>query len=232
METPMGALNAGLPAGWRKALASTLTAPGWAKVERGLAAARAREAVIYPEPEAIFRALALTPAEAVKVVILGQDPYHGPHQAMGLSFAVPRGERLPPSLRNIYKELKADLGVPPAVHGDLTAWAKQGVLLLNSILSVESGKPGSHAGLGWEECTDAIVRYLGHSKQPMVFILWGSHAAKKAGLIDEHTHLILKAPHPSPLSAHRGFFGSRPFSQANEFLVKHGRTPIDWRLPS
>ena len=169
------------------------------------------------------------------MVILGQDPYHGPGQAHGLCFSVQPGVRTPPSLVNIYKEMASDLGIPPARHGYLKHWAEQGVLLLNNVLTVESGQAASHQGKGWEKFTDAAVAAVAADPAPKVFILWGSHAQRKAanvpGLGADGPHLILRAPHPSPLSAHNGFFGSRPFSQANAFLEAHGRGAIDWRLP-
>jgi uracil-DNA glycosylase len=178
-------------------------------------------------------ALELTPLDAVKVVILGQDPYHGPGQAHGLCFSVQDGVRVPPSLINIYKELLADLGLPIPAHGNLTSWAQQGVLLLNASLTVEDGKPASHARLGWEAITDAVVAAVAAKAEPCVFLLWGSHARKKAGhvpgLMHSH-HLVLTAPHPSPLSAHSGFLGCRHFSQANAFLETAGRGVVDWRL--
>ena len=176
----------------------------------------------------------LTPLEDVKVVILGQDPYHGPGQAMGLAFGVDIGIRLPPSLKNIFKELQSDLGVPPVQCGDLSHWARQGVLLLNTSLTVEDGRAGSHSGKGWEAVTDACVAAVAARHEPSVFILWGAHAQKKAervaGLEEGGRHCIIRSAHPSPLSAHRGFFGSRPFSKANDFLAAHGRVPIDWNL--
>ena len=190
--------------------------------------------VVYPPRDCRFRALELTPLESVRVVILGQDPYHGPGQAMGLCFAVPEGERVPPSLANIYKELASDLGLAPPAHGDLSGWARQGVLLLNKSLTVEHGKAGSHAGRGWEAVTDACVAAVAERPEPSVFILWGSHAQTKAARIPalqgQSRHLIIRSPHPSPLSAYRGFFGSRPFSRANAFLEAHGRGRIEWNL--
>ncbi len=188
--------------------------------------------VIFPPRGERLAALAMTPLEQVRVVILGQDPYHGPGQAHGLSFSVREGVQLPPSLRNIYQEIASDLGVKPPASGDLTRWAKQGVLLLNNTLTVQSGHAGSHAGRGWDAITDACVAAVVEQGLPTVFILWGSHAHKKAnrvsGLGSADHHLIIKSPHPSPLSAHRGFFGSKPFSQANAFLEAHGRGAIDW----
>ena len=203
-----------------------------------LATVRAeREAgkVIYPPATEVFNAFKLTELDDVKVVILGQDPYHGPDQAHGLCFSVLPGVRTPPSLVNIYKEMQSDLGIPPARHGYLKHWAEQGVLLLNNCLTVEAGQAASHQGKGWEKFTDAAVAAVAADPAPKVFILWGSHAQRKAanvpGLGADGPHLILRAPHPSPLSAHNGFFGSRPFSQANAFLEAHGRGAIDWRLP-
>lgn len=187
--------------------------------------------VIYPRGTEYFAALNHTPFEKVKVVILGQDPYHGPNQAHGLCFSVRPGVDVPPSLVNIYKELKADLGIEPPDHGYLTPWADQGVLLLNATLSVEAGKAGSHQGKGWEQFTDAIIHALNEDREGLVFVLWGSYAQKKGAFIDTQKHLVLKGPHPSPLSAHRGFFGCKHFSKINEYLISKGQTPIDWRLP-
>ena len=189
---------------------------------------------IYPPRDCRLRALELTPLGSVRVVILGQDPYHGPGQAMGLCFAVPAGEAVPPSLVNIYKELESDLGIARRAHGDLSAWARQGVLLLNNSLTVEHGRAGSHAGRGWETVTDTCVAAVAERPEPSVFILWGSHAQAKAARIPalqgESRHLVIRSPHPSPLSAYRGFFGSRPFSRANAFLEAHGRDRIEWDL--
>lgn len=185
---------------------------------------------IYPRANDWFHALDSTPLEQVKVVILGQDPYHGLGQAHGLCFSVQPGVKTPPSLVNIYKELESDLGIERADHGNLDAWAKQGVLLLNAVLTVEAHQAGSHQGKGWEKFTDAIIELVNQRGQPAVFILWGSYAQKKAGFIDTSKHLVLKSVHPSPLSAHRGFFGSKPFSQTNEFLEKHGLKAIDWQV--
>lgn len=183
---------------------------------------------IYPPAPLVFNAFALCPLAQVKVVILGQDPYHGPGQAMGLSFSVPDGIRVPPSLRNIYKEIRDDVGGDVPESGNLERWATQGVLLLNATLTVEHGNAGSHQGRGWETFTDAVIRTVSQEREHVVFMLWGAYAGRKAELIDGTKHLILQAPHPSPLSAHRGFFGSRQFSQANEYLTTHGQTPIDW----
>jgi uracil-DNA glycosylase len=186
---------------------------------------------IYPDASNVFQAFVLTPFDDVRVVILGQDPYHGAGQAMGLSFSVPEAVKIPPSLRNIYQELHTDLGLALPTHGNLTHWATQGVLLLNSVLSVEGGMPGSHAGLGWEQFTDAVIRILSERRERLVFILWGNYAKQKAALIDTTKHTIITSPHPSPFSAYSGFFGSRPFSQTNAALERYGYTPIDWSLP-
>lgn len=185
---------------------------------------------IYPAAQDIFTALDACPFEQVKVVILGQDPYHGPGQAHGLCFSVQKGVAIPPSLMNIYKELATDVGVIPPAHGHLISWAQQGVLLLNTVLTVEDGKAGSHHKRGWELFTDRIVEVLNEKKKNLVFILWGSPAQKKAAKVDGTKHLLLKSVHPSPLSSYRGFFGSKPFSQTNAYLQKHGIAPIDWKL--
>ncbi len=187
-------------------------------------------ATIYPPKGQWFRAFELTNFDQVKVVILGQDPYHNPGQAQGLSFSVPEGTPLPPSLRNIYQEIASDLGADPGTNGDLSAWANQGVLLLNSVLTVEENTPGAHANQGWEVFTDTVIQLISEHKEHVVFLLWGAYAQKKAVLIDASKHLVLRAPHPSPLSAHRGFFGSRHFSQTNDYLKMHGLTPINWTL--
>lgn len=189
------------------------------------------QAVIYPPGEKIFSALNSTPFDQVRVVILGQDPYHGPGQAHGLCFSVQHGVRVPPSLANIYREIHSDLGIEPAHHGYLQSWAEQGVLLLNAVLTVERGQAGSHQGKGWEKFTDAIVQLLNDEREGLVFMLWGSYAMKKGAVIDRRKHLVLKAPHPSPLSAYRGFLGCRHFSCANEYLVEQGCMPVDWSVP-
>ena len=185
---------------------------------------------IYPEMYSIFNALHYTDYDDVKAVILGQDPYHGPNQAHGLSFSVRRGVPAPPSLVNIYKEMKDDLGFSIPSHGCLGKWAKQGVLLLNTVLTVRAGEANSHRDMGWEEFTDHIIKILNERDRPMVFILWGAPAIRKESMIDQTKHLVVKSPHPSPLSAYRGFFGSKPFSRTNQYLVKNGIDPIDWRL--
>lgn len=186
------------------------------------------ERVIYPPKDYIFNALKLTSYKDTKVVIVGQDPYHGEHQAHGLSFSVQKGVKVPPSLQNIYKELESDLGIPPRNDGDLTGWAKQGVLLLNAVLTVEKDKAASHRNLGWEPMTDYIIKLLNKKEEPVVFILWGNFAKEKANLITNPHHYIIMSPHPSPFSAYSGFFGSKPFSKTNEFLVKNNLSPIDW----
>ena len=183
---------------------------------------------IHPDMYHIFEAFEWTPFSKVKVVILGQDPYHGPNQAHGLSFSVLPGVKVPPSLQNIYKELQADLGYPPVNHGYLEKWAKQGVLLLNSVLTVRDGQAFSHRNQGWEQFTDAVIHRLAQDREHLVFILWGAYAQRKGEFVDRSRHLVLQSPHPSPLSAHRGFFGNRHFSRANEYLVAHGIEPILW----
>ncbi len=197
-----------------------------------LIAEKAAGKPIYPKGLEWFAALDATPLENVRVVILGQDPYHGEGQAHGLCFSVQHGVRPPPSLINIYKEMKTDLGEDPPNHGNLKSWAEQGVLLLNSVLTVEANKAASHQGKGWERFTDAIIQLVNDQPYPVVFILWGSYAQKKAAFVDHTKHLVLKSVHPSPLSAYNGFFGSKPFSQANAFLKSKGRGEIDWRLAS
>ena len=189
--------------------------------------------VIYPKGSEYFNAFNSTSFEKVRVVILGQDPYHGPDQAHGLCFSVQHGVETPPSLVNIFKEIQGDLGLSPADfrHGHLKAWADQGVLLLNSVLTVEAGRAASHQGRGWETFTDRAISLLNEEKDRLVFMLWGAYAQKKGAVIDQTRHLVLCAPHPSPLSAHRGFLGCRHFSKANAYLVQHGMEPIDWRLP-
>lgn len=186
---------------------------------------------IYPAGDRIFAALNHTPFESIKVVILGQDPYHGPGQAHGLCFSVLPGVPVPPSLLNIYKELATDLGIPPANHGYLRSWAEQGVLMLNSVLTVERNKAASHRGQGWETFTDHIAHIIDAEHDGVAFILWGSYAQKKGAFIDRSKHLVLESPHPSPLSASRGFFGTSPFSKVNEWLERQGREPVDWTLP-
>lgn len=190
---------------------------------------RRQEVRVFPEENNVFNALELTPFESVKVVILGQDPYHGFGQAHGLSFSVQKGIPLPPSLKNIYKELQEDIGGELQTEGDLSYWAKQGVLLLNTVLTVEEGNANSHKGMGWERLTNRLIESLNELKHPVIFILWGKPAQDKEKLITNPNHVLLKAPHPSPLSAYRGFFGSKPFSRVNDILIQHGQTPIRWK---
>jgi len=216
---------------WKAPLQPQFDATYMAELKSFLSAERAAGKTIYPKGSEWFAALDATPLESVRVVILGQDPYHGEGQAHGLCFSVQRGVRPPPSLLNIYKEMKTDLGVDLPNHGNLKTWAQQGVLLLNSVLTVEANKAASHQGKGWERFTDAIIQLVNDQPHPVVFILWGSYAQKKAAFVDHTKHLVLKSVHPSPLSVHNGFFGSKPFSQANAFLQSKGRGEIDWRLP-
>lgn len=187
-----------------------------------------KSATVYPPPKFIFRAFELTPFNTVKVVILGQDPYHGAGQANGLSFAVPPGVRLPPSLQNIFKELEADIGPVTNKTGDLERWASQGILLLNATLTVRASTPGSHQNKGWEQFTDAVIKALNDQKEHLVFILWGNYAKQKGAHIDRARHLIIQSAHPSPFAAHSGFFGSKPFSKTNEYLESQGEKPVDW----
>ena len=186
--------------------------------------------IVYPPKNFVFNALKLTSYENTKVVIVGQDPYHGEGEAHGLSFSVQKGVKIPPSLQNIYKELENDLGIKPAKYGDLTKWAEEGVLLLNAVLTVEKDKPASHRNLGWELLTDYIIKALNEKDDPIIFILWGNFAKEKRKYITNPKHLVLTSPHPSPYSANSGFFGSKPFSKTNEFLIKNNKKPIDWQL--
>ncbi len=221
---------------WLEPLRGEFASDYMAALRAFLVAEKDAGKAIFPKGPEWFRALDLTPLEDVRVVILGQDPYHGPGQAHGLCFSVKPGTRTPPSLVNIYKEMQADLGIPPARHGFLEHWAQQGVLLLNSVLTVQMGNAASHQGRGWERFTDAVIRLINARAEPVVFMLWGSHAQKKAAFVDSidrgGRHLVIKSAHPSPLSAHNGFLGSRPFSKTNDFLIGRGEKPIDWALPS
>ncbi len=212
---------------WKTALATEFEQPYFTELATTVRQAYLAEA-IYPPPQLVFNAFAHTPFNRVRVVILGQDPYHGPGQAHGLSFSVPEGVRTPPSLLNMYKEIKSDLGTDIPSSGNLERWADQGVLLLNSTLTVRAGLAGSHQGLGWEQFTDAVIQKLSDEKEHLVFMLWGRYAHEKGKHIDATRHLILKAAHPSPLSAHNGFFGSRHFSQCNDYLGEHGIKSITW----
>lgn len=224
--------NVKLEDSWKAALSGEFSSPYMAELKSFLKAEIEAGKWVFPKGSEYFRALDLTPLDRVKVVILGQDPYHGDGQAHGLCFSVQPDVRIPPSLINIYKELETDLGIAPARRGYLESWAKQGVLLLNSVLTVERGQAASHRGRGWERFTDAVIAQVNDLAHPVVFLLWGSYAQKKADFVDTSRHLVLKAPHPSPLSAHTGFFGCRHFSKANAFLERNGIEPIDWRLPA
>lgn len=221
-----------LESGWKDALTPALLTDSFGQLREFLRERQQAGATLYPPAPMIFNAFALTPLDRVRVVIVGQDPYHGPRQANGLAFSVQRSLPLPPSLVNIFHELATDLGVTAPKHGDLTHWAEQGVLLLNSVLTVEAGQPTSHQGQGWEKFTDAVIDAVNAHTEHTVFILWGAYAQKKGNKIDLERHLVLKAAHPSPLSANRGgFFGCRVFSRANQYLLQHGRPAIDWQLP-
>lgn len=215
---------------WQEVLKDEFEAPYYQQLRQFLKK-EYQEQVVFPEMNHIWEAFEWTPYDKVKVVILGQDPYHGPNQAHGLSFSVQPTIKTPPSLVNIYKELQSDLGIPPVNHGYLKSWADQGVLLLNTVLTVRNGQANSHRGQGWETLTDAVIKKLNERATPIVFILWGKPSISKLKLIDTTRHAVITAPHPSPLSAYRGFFGSKPFSKTNEALIKFGETPINWQLP-
>lgn len=217
-----------LEPGWKMALIDEFEKPYMLELKSFLKTELDGKKKIYPNPTLFFHAFNTTPVEDVRVVIIGQDPYHGPGQAHGLSFSVPKGVAIPPSLQNIYKEMADDLGGEIPASGDLTHWAEQGVLLLNATLSVEAHKAGSHQKKGWEVFTDRAIEVLSEMGDGIVFVLWGSYAQKKGEIIDQNRHLVLKSPHPSPLSAHRGFFGSKPFSQINRYLEEQGEEPIRW----
>jgi uracil-DNA glycosylase len=221
-----------LPPSWREPLLTELNAPYMGKLTDFLLTESQAGKTIYPDKSEWLRALEATALESVRVVILGQDPYHGARQAHGLSFSVQHGTRIPPSLSNIFKELKSDLDISPSFHGNLEYWAAQGVLLLNAVLTVEAGQAAAHKNRGWEQFTDSIIRLLNRQPRSIVFVLWGNYAQKKAVLVDDRKHLILKSAHPSPLSAHNGFFGSKPFSKINDFLILSGQTGINWSLPA
>jgi len=217
---------------WLSRLDDQFDQPYMTKLRKFLITRKQHHSVIYPPGAQIFNALNSTHFDDVRVVILGQDPYHGPGQAHGLCFSVLPGTRIPPSLANIYREIESDLGIAKPAHGYLQSWADQGVLLLNAVLTVERGQAGSHQGKGWEQFTDTIVQLLNNQRQGLVFMLWGSYAMKKGAVINQRKHLVLKAPHPSPLSAHRGFLGCRHFSSANQYLQEQQSSPIDWSVPA
>jgi uracil-DNA glycosylase len=219
-----------LPGGWQPLLKGEMEKPYYVRL-RAFVDEERRTHVIYPPQEEVFTAFCLTPFAQARVLILGQDPYHGPGQAHGLAFSVRPGVRPPPSLVNVFKELRDDLGCSVPNNGYLEPWARQGVMLLNAVLTVRAGEPNSHKGKGWETFTDAVIRLLAEREEPVVFVLWGGYAAKKAQLIDRTRHRIVQSAHPSPLSARRGFFGSRPFSQINRYLQSFGTDPIDWQIP-
>lgn len=218
--------------GWKQVLKEEFNQPYFQQIALHLKVEKSQGKTIYPPGSLIFNAFDTTPLEKVKVVIIGQDPYHGPGQAHGLCFSVPFGVPPPPSLVNIFKELQSDVGIPLPNHGNLMHWAKQGVFLLNASLTVRAGEPMSHARIGWAQFTDNVIRKISSEKDHVVFLLWGKFAQEKRILVDQNKHLILRSVHPSPLSAHAGFFGCRHFSQANEYLIQHGIDPIDWSLPS
>lgn len=221
-------MEVNMEASWNKALSNLFDKPYFKQIAAHLKTERALKTIIYPKGSLIFNAFEQTPFDKVKVVILGQDPYHNPEQAMGLSFSVPDGIKIPPSLMNIYKELNKDIGMPIPTTGNLTKWANQGVLLLNAVLTVRANEPASHAKIGWMNFTDDVIQLLSNERKDLVFLLWGNFAQQKQIYIDATKHKILKAAHPSPFSAHNGFFGCKHFSTTNEYLVKHHQNPIDW----
>lgn len=223
-------MNVKIEASWKEVLADEFKKPYFKQITEHLKTEKAQGKIIYPPGPLIFNAFEHTPVKNVKVVILGQDPYHGPKQAMGLSFSVPKGVPPPPSLINIFKELQEDVGVPIPGNGDLTKWADQGVMLLNASLTVRAGEPMSHSKIGWHIFTDCVIRKISELKEHVVFLLWGKFAQEKKDLIDTKKHHILKAAHPSPLSASHGFFGCRHFSKTNSYLMKQGLDPVDWAL--
>ena len=220
-----------LDASWLNEMGDEFEKPYMGELRQFLLEEKQKGKTIFPPGQQIFAALDRTPFGKVKVVILGQDPYHGPGQAHGLSFSVQAGVAPPPSLVNIYKEMESDLGLTPPPHGCLNSWADQGVLLLNSVLTVEARQAGSHQGRGWENFTDRVIRELEQKRENLVFILWGSYARKKGSFISRERHMVIESPHPSPLSSYRGFFGSKPFSRANAYLEATGQQPVEWKLP-
>lgn len=220
-------MDVNLEPSWKKALAAEFAKPYFMELVN-FVKTEYKSGIVYPPGKQIFHALDMTPLDQVKVVILGQDPYHGPKQAMGLAFGVNEGITIPPSLQNIYKEIESDLGIKAPATGNLETWAKQGVLLLNATLTVRAATPGSHQKRGWEQFTDAIIEVLNRDKQNLVFMLWGKYAQEKGALIDDKKHLVLKAPHPSPFSAHTGFLGCKHFSKCNDYLLSQGKEAINW----
>ncbi len=224
----MESVNIQIESSWKKVLTSEFEMPYFIELSKKVREAYLGSTPVYPPSKTVFRAFELCPFDSVKVVILGQDPYHGAGQAHGLCFSVQDGVRTPPSLQNIYKEIKDDIGTDIPTGGNLEGWAPQGVLLLNSVLTVEEGKPASHQGIGWEQFTDAVIQKISDEKERVVFLLWGKYAQDKGVRIDSEKHLILTAPHPSPFSAHTGFLGCKHFSKTNEYLQKHGQKPIEW----
>ena len=230
-EPELQPVDVQIEASWKSALQQEFSKPYFHELIAKLKGEISEGKTVYPPGPLIFQAFAKTPLEQVRILILGQDPYHNPGEAMGLSFSVPRGVRVPPSLGNIFKEMRDDVGFTEVGHGDLTSWADQGVLLLNSMLTVRHRSPKSHHKLGWERFTDEVIKVLSEQREHIVFMLWGASARKKAEVIDKSKHLVLEAAHPSPL-ARGAYFGSKHFSQANEYLTKHGLQPIDWQLPS
>lgn len=229
METTPPAANVQIEESWKRVLADEFSQPYFAAIKAFLLQEKQAGKTIYPPGPLIFNAFNQTPFDQVKVVILGQDPYHNPGEAMGLSFSVPKGVRVPPSLQNIYKEIQSSLGIAPPTHGDLTHWAQQGVLLLNAMLTVQARTPASHQKIGWQNFTDAVIRHLSAEKEGVVFMLWGNFARQKKALIDQSKHYVLEAAHPSPLAGN-AFQGCGHFAAANEILEKQGKAPIDWRL--
>ena len=216
---------------WKEHLIDEFSKPYMRDLSTFLRIEKSKNKTIYPPSHLIFNAFELTRFDDVKIVILGQDPYHGKGQAHGLSFSVQKGIRLPPSLQNIYKELNNDLDIPISNNGNLSSWCKQGVLLLNSILTVEQGKPASHSNMGWEKFTDRVLETLNNNKSGIVHILWGKKAQEKCSFIDQDSNLVIQSPHPSPYSAHSGFFGSKPFSKANEYLKSNNKKEVNWQIP-
>lgn len=226
----MEKINPQIEESWKEVLSEEFEKPYFVELKKFLIDEKNSGKIIYPPGSQIFSAFSHTPIQQVQVVILGQDPYHGSGQAHGLCFSVPPGINPPPSLKNIFKELKNDLGIPIPNHGNLEFWARQGVLLLNALLTVRAGEPASHHNRGWENFTDAVIRSLNEKREGLVFLLWGKYAQDKGSILDSTKHFVLKAPHPSPFSADTGFFGCRHFSKTNVFLQQTGKTPIDWRL--